>query len=226
MDRPRLIYHGTDAETARLILEQGILPRSRTGKSQWNTPSHPEHVYLTRYYAGYFGYQASDGGPIGIIEVDLDQLDPACLYPDEDFVEQTLRAMGTLDPEIAGDEFLRARTLAIRHEIEQYQTLWEASLDGLGNVAHRGPIPPSAITRISLYDPDSNPYVTLQMLDPTITLLNAQLAGPIYEEITAWLMGDPVTPERMLHTWNLFSAQEQAEVRQWLDKRNGLCRIK
>lgn len=221
----RLVYHGTDAETARLAVETGILPRSMTGKSQWETESHPDHVYLTRLYAGYFGYKASKGGPIGIIEVDLDRLSPDNLYPDEDFVEQGLRALGKVSKSIAGDKYLRARTLAVRYQIERYKDCWAESLEALGNVAHRGVIPPSAITRVVIYDPLSNPVLTNMMLDPTITVLNSTLFGETYQRLTAWLMGDPVKPEELFWQYLAAAPEQQAKMEELTRKQGGIACI-
>lgn len=229
---PRLVYHGTDAETAKLIARQGILPRFQTKRSNWKIASHEDHVYLTRFYAGYFGLAAAalrDVEAIGIVEVDLDRLSPENLYPDEDYVEQALRALGMVDEDIAGDEYLQARTLAIRNRIDDYQEAWEASLEDLGSVAHRGPIPVSTITRISIYDPKSNPALTLRLSDPTITVLNATIYGRVYQLLTAWLMGDPVSVDEFLRAEWPSQMPPPAEVveavTEMLNNRNGITSI-
>jgi len=195
------LYHGTSETIARQALTQGLLPRDFSGvESVWSDcPSCPDYVYLTTAYAPYFALNASDD-KLGIVEIDLDCLDPDELYPDEDFLEQATRGKGPAPEGLTMEE----RTEWFRDNLVNFQRYWADSLDGLGNAAHYGAIPASAITRISIYDPDSNPSISMMASDPSITIMNYQiLGGSKYRALTSWFMGDPVDIGDIDLTWKL-----------------------
>jgi hypothetical protein len=85
-----------------------------------------------------------------------------------------------------------ARTAWFRERIDQFANTWWVSLDHLGTCAYKGIITPEAITRVSIYDPKSNPSMTMTAADPTITPINYQIMGAKYEALTHWLMGDDI----------------------------------
>jgi hypothetical protein len=70
--------------------------------------------------------------------------------------------------------------------------LWRKSLDGIGNVAHRGKIPPSKIARVAIFDPASNPIIAMRAIDPAICLMNYQILGAQYRALSRWFF-EPVT---------------------------------
>jgi hypothetical protein len=217
-----LLYHGTTEGVARKSLTQGLTPRG-SRKSNWehSCPSRDDLVYLTRSYAPYFAFTASPVSDIyadiaasaqgeqvrhakwGIIEVDTNRLDMEELVPDEDFLEQASRSMA-LPPEdeiehsdFAGlqlCETMEERTAWWRGNVEIFSHLWDKSIEGLGNCAHMGPIPSSAITRIAIYDPKSNPNITMLCLDPSITLMNYKMCGSKHRGVTDWIFGAEVDP--------------------------------
>ena len=202
------LYHGTTEAVARAALIEGLLPRAETGDDEGNwedCPSNPELVYLTVAYAGYFAMAAAkDGERWAIIEIDSDLLDPNALLPDEDWLEQESRGQDLAEvfddfPEGDG-EAMTERTEWFRENIRAFRHLWDKSVERLGNCAHDGPIPPEAITRISLFDPNSNRFVAMAIIDPAICIMNYMLCGAKYRAVTAWLMGDDVPAERM---WSL-----------------------
>lgn len=196
---PRFVYHGTSVDLVEDILEEGLKPRHATGKSNWDaneTPSIKDHVYLTTLYAGYFGLNArtDDESLFAVVEVDLDRLEDSYIYPDEDFVEQALREDLPLEvPEqlsLNGD--MRERTAEIRSNIEAFRHYWQHSLEMLGNVSHRGQIPPEAIRRATIVNPPS--ALEFALSDPSISIQNAIHMGGKYETLTRVLLGDEVTP--------------------------------
>lgn len=195
---PSTVYHGTDADSIEEILNDGLQPRTATGKSNWeerNVPSIEDMVYLTRLYAPFFGMAATDNNSIAIVEVDRELLDEYNQFPDEDFVT----AFANMEPEqfeqfgVPLEGELDERTKTARDNIEAFQMLWEDSVIALGNMAYRGGVPPEAIPRISEVE---LPTELRFSIDPTITVQNAQLTGVFYDMVTKMLMQDvDVTPD-------------------------------
>ncbi len=230
------LYHGTTEAVARLALTEGLCPRSGTGReSHWvDHPSNPDLVYLTTAYAGYFAYAATppeeDAAPQkwGIVEVDTDLLLNGCwgLLPDEDWMEQATRNQDLSEafPGLGDcDEDITLRTAWFRDNLHGFQPLWRESVKGLGNCAYDGYIQPEAITRITLYDPNSCPTITMAAVDPMITTMNYQLCGPKYRAITQWFMGDAVAPQDIVgFAWNMYPEEYQTKVAQALNKTDGI----
>ena len=166
-------------------------------------------MYLTRSYAPYFAFNATpadegvDDSKWGIVEVDTDWLEEWNLVPDEDYLEQGSRNM-QLPPEdeieysdFAGlqlCETMEERTAWWRENLEGFAHLWEKSIEGLGNCAYMDSIPSVAINRVAIYDPKTNPEMTMLCLDPMITLMNYQICGNKYRGATDWFFGAKVDP--------------------------------
>lgn len=194
------LYHGTTEEIARKSLTRGLLPRELSGaESVWDCPSCPEYVYLTTGYAPYFALNASKDDKWGIIEVDLDCLDPDEMYPDEDFLEQATRGKGPAPKRLS----MKDRTAWFRDHLPTFKHHWEDSLEGLGTATHYGSIPASAISRVSIYDPRSNQSISTLAADPMITIMNYQIMGGTkYRALTSWFMGEKVTPADIDPVWH------------------------
>jgi hypothetical protein len=177
----RTLYHGTSERHLGSILRDGIKPRGRK-RGNWKPyPSIAGHVYLTEAYAGYFATVAAKKGERAlIVEVCLE--DDSRLYPDEDFIAQALAAQNKRSIEVYHDEVVKT--------IACYRDYVQASLDGLGNVSHRGVIPPPAISRYVLVDTKKQSDVIMLALDPTISLMNYRFCGEKYRTINSWLFGD------------------------------------
>ena len=165
-----LLYHGTHSGRLGGILREGLKPRG-TGAGNWRRcPSRPEYVYLTDAYAAYFALMCDDANPDdyggkmpvpAIVEVDASRLDASRFYPDEDFISQSLWAIQQSKQLSCLTLWQRrliknCKTMGAIHERvdpARFQNFWQASLAMLGNVAHRGPIPATAITRYAQIDP-------------------------------------------------------------------------
>src|SRR5438552_677016 len=90
---PKFLYHGTSSQHLEAILRNGIEPRAvRGAPSNWQElPSHPEMVYLTTTYPGY--YAAANLEPTDsllLVEVEVARLDSKLFYPDEDYLGHLL----------------------------------------------------------------------------------------------------------------------------------------
>ena len=203
-----LLYHGTTGTVARLALTEGLKPRDETGvEGNWEeNPSNVDLVYLSTAYAPYFamcacGGTAIDEETMGIVAVDTDKLDPLLLRPDEDFLEQISR-MGAGLPEWLQEDLnecstMQERTAFFKDRLDMFGPLWKDSVERLGNAAYEGIIPPEAIVSVSIYKRQSNAYISMSVLDPSISLLNFQIMGDKYRALTRWFFDDAVSFEEV-----------------------------
>lgn len=181
-----LLYHGTSSRLLGRILSQGIKPRGSRRKGNWESyPSHPELVYLTTAYAPYFAWHAADvrkGERATIVEVDGGRLAESRLFPDEDFVAQCVSQTERRPLEDVHSK--------VRDTIFYYGDLASASVEHLGNVAHRGVVEPGAITRVATIDLEKQRDLAWVCMDPSISLLNYKHCGKKYRSVIAWIFGD------------------------------------
>jgi hypothetical protein len=180
------LYHGTTSRHLTRILSYGIRPRGTRRKGNWETfPSRPDFVYLTTAYAPYFAWNAADTSrdeKALVVEVDASLLDESRLFPDEDFVAQAIsqtekRPLSEVHPKV-------------RDTLLYYGDLTQASIDHLGNVAHRGTVQPEAITRHAIIDLKKQRDLAWACMDPSISCINYQICGSKYRSIIAWIFGD------------------------------------
>ena len=196
------LYHGTSERVARLAMTEGLCPRFESGvESVWEDhPSSEHYVYLTTAYAGYFAMNATqDGERWAIIEIDTDLLPDdgtGCdhLYPDEDWLEQVTRQQELPEEWGLNGASMKERTEWFRANLWRFGHLWEDSIEGLGNCAYCGVVPPEAITRVSFVDPKGNPSMALMASDPCITMMNYRILQAKYMNLLRWFMGDEVDP--------------------------------
>lgn len=173
------LYHGTSDKRLLEVMEKGLQPRGAKD-GRWDIPGRPDCIYLTDAYGFFYASNAvEDGGNMVIFEVDVDC---NCLLPDEDYIEQAHRhTYGEQE-----DYNMVATTFAIRDELESYQEYWSASLLGLGNVAHLGPIYSTQIRRYAVIED----LAFSMAFDPTICLANYAIMGAYYRNSMKWLF-DP-----------------------------------
>jgi hypothetical protein len=238
------LYHGTSEAVARTALEEGILPRDEVGKeSNWDDcPSRGDMVYLTRAYAPYFAMCASEAdGKWGLIEVDTEALfadyeeyedeDSGLeryLYPDEDFLEQATRRGSSPCPDGLSME---ERTAWFRDNLHGFQHLWRDSLEGLGNCACFGEVPAECVTKVVVFDPASNPTLSMMAMDPMISIMNyALVGGSKYRALTDWFFGHDVRASDIDMTLQLveaglggeFMAKRASQLKEVLTQRSGI----
>lgn len=175
------LFHGTAATNLPRILKHGIRPRQESPSNWDKAPSREDMVYLTVAYPLYFAF-SEHGKQAAVIEIDPSLLDVDLLYPDEDYVAQAIQ----------GDKRtgFKAVHRKVRKSLERFQIFWEQSLMKLGNVCYRGIVPPEAITRYCTFDTAKRPELTLDILDPVISVTNFAMMGRSYQEFVQWMFGD------------------------------------
>ena len=179
------LYHGTTSKLLDRILAHGLKPRGRR-KGNWESfPSRHDLVYLTVAYAPYFAWHAADtrkGERALLVEVDASRLSQTRLFPDEDFIAQAIAQTEKMP--------LAKVHKRVRGTILYFGDLAQASIEHLGNVAHRGDVPASAISRYATIDLSKQRDLAWACLDPSISLINYQLCGSKYRSIISWIFGD------------------------------------
>lgn len=185
-----LLYHGTSRAALPAILQDGIKPRGKKGKSNWkhSVESNPNCVYLTEGYGLYFAINAGkDLTDLAIVEVDTDRLSFVDLLPDEDAIEQVSRGHDDLPKNW---DMVR-RTRHYRRRMVDYGGKWPTSIKALGTCCHYGTLPTSAITRVATLDLTGNMPLRFAC-DPTISTANYAIMGGYYRQLTAHIFGDAI----------------------------------
>lgn len=174
------VYHGTTFNRFTEITINGIAPREDK-KTNWpDNPSMSDMVYLTTAYPFYFAYIAAqkDGSKPVVIEIDMGHLPYQNLFPDEDFIFQAIPKEEK--PELA----------LIRQHIEDYKKYFQKSMDGLGSFCYRGVIPRKYMIRAVSVDFKKRSRLWMEVMDPTISIMNYQLVGHNYRDMVSWFFGD------------------------------------
>jgi len=188
--QPLRLYHGTSSTHLDRILTHGIAPRrvSRTRTNWQAAPSHHEMVYLTSAYPLYFAAAALTphaASALLVLDVAVDELDEALLYPDEDFLTSVLVAQRQASLAQAKRETKRLLQ-AKRH-------LWRNSLAALGTCCFRGTIPAHALIRYALIDQRQRVHLVFEAMQPSITPTNYRLMGDYYRQFLAWIFAERET---------------------------------
>jgi hypothetical protein len=185
------LYHGTNSVSAMNALQNGILPRNLSKKSNWDhsVQSNKDCVYLTTAYAPYFAIQAAnsiEGSFPAIIEIDTDLLDIDYLVPDEDALEQATRKTDDL-PKLWS---MNRRTRHYRKHLMKFAEHWEWSLKAIGNCAYMGVVPASAITRVVVINHIKQSILMHMSLDPSISIMNFRFCGDKYVQLLNWIFNN------------------------------------
>lgn len=168
------LYHGTSERFLDSILSNGITPRGKT-KSNWSCESRSDLIYLSVAYPFYFAFSAlKEEEKVVVIEIDSKKLDVDKFLPDEDFLGQ-----------LYGIE----KTIEFRDNLELYSNQYEDSLNNLGNCAYYSIIKPSCISKYVIFDWKKRMTLSIEMLDPTISILNFKFTGNKYIDMVKWFFG-------------------------------------
>ena len=182
-----LLYHGTSLAHWESIKRDRQLKGRGASKGQWEhtVKSHPQCVYLTECYAGYFAMNAGAGRDqhhIALLEFNTEFIEGR-LVPDEDAIERMMR----------GEEGPRNRMALYRHTrkarsvVHKYvgSPAWRQSLELLGTCAHFGPLGLEHCTRVAIIEVAQQKALCWEWLQPSITPANRKFCHGRYLDLTA-----------------------------------------
>lgn len=189
------MYHGTAYKYYDTIRKFGITPRS-SGEGNWDEfPSRSDMVYLTTTYPFFFSVAAEnkeDSEKIVVFETELCNLDYNYLYPDEDFVYQVMKMK--YKPKI--EALAHDLHVEIKEGIEKYREMWLSSIINMGNCAYQDDIHPTCFSRCCIVDLKDRSHLAMEILNPSISIMNHRLCGERYRDMIAWFFGDiPLLPQ-------------------------------
>lgn len=181
------LYHGTSEKAWQSILAGGVILPRADRKGNWGhtaCPSHPQGVYLTDTYGGYFALMAVEGNENAfekavILEIDTEALVPN-LVPDEDALEQLERA-GKKQTRLA----MNQRTAHFRSRLHTFKgsDAWRDSLHALGTCCHLGSIGVEHITRAATFDIKAAGTWSWEAIDATISVMNKSICGERHRKL-------------------------------------------
>jgi len=187
------LYLGTSERLAKLSPTAGLVAdhmgparRARGKQTKLNRRNH--HLYLSSIYPAYFAYCNTEPAERwGIVEIDAAALDPDAFLPDEDYLrERSANHSKNNGP-------LRDRPHELRAHLEEYQQEWHECLDRFGTCIYAAPILQPCITKVAIYDPLSNDFITQQIIHTTLSITGYQSDSFRNRQLTRWLMGDNIT---------------------------------
>jgi len=144
---PRYLYHGTRESCHPQIASAGLVAGALPATAMQRA-SKKGFVYLTRAFGLKFAINALCNGPEPgaaeralVLRVDTSLLDVSCIYPDEDYIAETLYAPTNLH------ELTEALG---RINLEDHRSKAADCLKRLGNCAYKGTIERNAIVKCAL----------------------------------------------------------------------------
>lgn len=200
------LYHGTSAEHVPGIIENGLSPRSITRQDNFGSqglPSIADHVYLGlqefMFYSVVASHHLQEQYRMAVVEIDLDKLDFEKLFPNEDAIWSTLRQEGY--PEFESMH----RVPAIRkclESVEMNRDFWYELLLTQASVAHKGTIPTTAISRISIFELNlilTDLFYQRQSTAAETTVVFKTLDNSSYDALRKWLFRGQISRGALEH---------------------------
>lgn len=183
---PEFLFHGCRSSALASIRQDGLLPRSMTGRDNWDhtASSHPEAVYLTTAYPLHFALSSDADGHPCILRIRTDRLDSDDIVGDED----SYALAGAAHRDLPADLGTSERAAFWRDRLDE--TRAEFSLQLIGNCAHLGSIPPEAIDQVLVIDAREAAMLVYAFADPVIAPANYRFLGKDYDAFSAWLFTD------------------------------------
>jgi hypothetical protein len=197
-----ILYHGTSERHLRAIQRHGLLPRRRTGESNWsgNVTSKEGFVYLTDAYPVYFAVGpalAAEHAPADLLILKVD-VDEDRLYPDEDFIAWAVTdgAQGARQEEM--NPFIDPRA---------YKDAWRLSLEYNGVVCTPA-ISPDRVLDYRVIPRSEAELIAELGIEPLPTPMNYRFMGSHYRRCIELLFdqGPEAAVEVIRQRWEMTGA--------------------
>lgn len=188
------LYHGTTALMAKNACVKGLSPYDlKILNGVPNNIFNPNSagISLTSLYPGLMSFDVcNDREKWGIMEIDMQNLLPECFLPHESFLLEKTKVTSEDDKNKKLDQ--------LRLSLSGNRRRWKESLDDFGVCLYEKDIPLSAITKVAIYDPFSNPTMTKAMINISVNSKINKANVHRQEMVIRWLMGENITPEKWL----------------------------
>jgi hypothetical protein len=210
------LFFGTSEEVAKRSPVIGIQPDDvisvrPKGLSRNRVNRKKDCLYLTNVYAAYFALcNTGPGERWGLVEIDFAALDRTALLPDDDYLRQLHRAGLDADARMDGSRFHGS------------PPRWQDSLAHFGTCVYKGPILPAFITRVAIYDPLSNPFITQEVSQLIPSIAGHHSAADRCRALTRWLMGENITWQDWMAEELPDDSEERNRISAGLQERSGL----
>lgn len=205
------LYHGTSEIRAKESCISGLFPYELKDMDYYGVPrrihaSNTNGVCLTSSSPGLMAFETSSHKERwGIIEIDASYLSPELLVPYEGFLLERVKAR------VVSEEDRFKKISQIRQSLSSNHKKWRESLDDYGMCFYQGNIPLESISKVIIYDPQSNPIITKAII--SCSLIGNKLYRSSFKRqkmLTRWLSGEHVTPEEWLGT-TVYSKLEHSD---------------
>lgn len=219
------LYHGTSEIKAKEACVNGLFPYEVKDVDYYGIPrrihaSSPDGISLTSSYPGLMAFETSSHKEKwGIIEIDVSHLSPEVLVPYEGFLLEKMKT------KISNEEDRFKKLTQIRQNLPSNHRKWRESLDDFGMCVYEGFVPLAAISRVVIYDPQSNPVMTKAIIGSALIGTKFHQSGFQRQQmLTRWLLGENITPEEWMGS-SVYSKMEHLErdqIGQVLRNKHGL----
>jgi len=215
------LYHGTTEAIAKFAPVKGLqlyeVPPFDNGAPRSVCASSADGICLTSVYPGFLAFDtASHRERWGLIEIDVASLSQDLFMPYEGFLIERSKAQINTESERIN------RLIQLRSNLSQHKRKWKESLEGYGICVYAAPIPANAITKVTIYDPQSNWMITKAILN---TNLGGKLRKSCSERnkmLTRWLLGENIPGAEWMAGFEKLSAAERDRITEGLQNKNGL----
>lgn len=215
VDSPKL-YYGTSESLAKLSCVKGISPYNED-KSDFNSKNYFSSTYscLTEVYPSLLSYDIVDKEKWGIVEIDVSHLVQEGFFPHEGYLLEKTKDKFTSEE----DYIKKISSLNVLNSRKK----WKESLDEFGMCFYEFLIPATAVSKVVIYNPMSNPTMTRAMLGVSIGSKFHKSNFKRQFMIKRWLMGENVTVEEWVGpNFSKLEHSQKEKIAQVLRNKSGL----
>jgi hypothetical protein len=215
------LYFGTSEKLAKLSPIIGLQPEiieasAREGPARVGSHRRKDCLYLSAVYPAYFAScNTRPGERWGLVEIDAALLDRSCLAPDPSCLRRRNSCPESHPPKghakngrphASGDKFR-----------------WQDCLRTYGLCIYLGAVPASSITRVAIYDPVSNDFITREVVHNALSAARHESRLEINTNLTRWFMGENMScQDWMAESFIASSNEDRDRLSAALQERSGL----